>query len=127
MAEHDATPRFLAAAIAEAWKWGWVASASAERGAPAPDELPDHVTPSVVSNARAECDYWGALQDCIPEPTPINHADLLRRYVALVVAAEGFDFLGRVGDGPTAGITFTPEEMAHLKALSAAASDGSAS
>lgn len=61
------------------------------------------------------------------EPTPIDHADLLRRYVALVVAAEGSDFLSRLGDGPTAGVTFTPEELAHLKALSAAANDGSAS
>lgn len=61
------------------------------------------------------------MADQDPTPPPIDHADLLRRYVALVVAAEGYDFLDRVGDGATAGISFAPEELAHLKALSAAA------
>ena len=70
---------------------------------------------------------WVALGPIV-QSGAINHADLLRRYVALVVAEEGYDYTERLHGGRSVdGITFTPEELAHLKALSAAANDGSAS
>lgn len=101
----------LQAAIRETWRWA-VAGTEDRRNDPPPREVPEHAIETIVSNVRAELDLWDA----------IDHADLLRRYVALVVAEEGYDYTERLHGGRSVdGITFTPEELAHLKALTAAA------
>ena len=61
----------------------------------------------------------GRLLGRIPEPQPgaLDHADLLRRYVRLVVQEEGFDFLPRLGFGGN-DVKFNDDELALLARLS---------
>jgi hypothetical protein len=47
----------------------------------------------------------------------IDHADLLRRYVRLVVQEEGYDFLPRLGSAGN-DVQFNAEELALLTRLS---------
>jgi hypothetical protein len=70
-------------------------------------------------------DYWhqsidaaqSAMRAALGPPDVIDHADLLRRYMRLVVQSEGSDLLKRAGTGGV-DATFTPDELALLARLS---------
>ena len=48
----------------------------------------------------------------------IDHRDLLKRYVRLVEAVEGSNFIGHMSRPPI-GLAFTPAEIAELDAVAA--------
>jgi hypothetical protein len=105
MADSDPTLALLHAAIRQTWECA-VSGTEDRRNDPPPREAPAHTVGLIVSNVRAELGLWHA----------IDHADLLRRYVRLVVSAEGWDFLETVG--LNSSVKFSDAEMALLRQMS---------
>jgi hypothetical protein len=106
MADSDPTLALLHAAIRQTWECA-VSGTEDRRNDPPPREAPAHTVGLIVSNVRAELGLWHA----------IDHADLLRRYVRLVVQSEGSDLLKRAGTGGV-DATFSADELALLGRLS---------